>query len=99
MAEPISDIIIGLGNVGISAWNNQENQALKQYMAGLSMQQQKDAQEKMLALQTDAQKKAYAESLLAKAKRAKYIPYYIAGGVLLLTIGITLFVVFRKKSV
>ena len=97
MLDP--NLIIGIGKIGIDAWNNEENQALQQYAAGLTLKQQKEMQEKMLSLQTDAQKKAYADSLLAKAKKSKYIPYYIAGGVLLLTIGITLFVVFRKKSV
>jgi hypothetical protein len=97
MLDP--NLIIGIGKIGIDTWNNEENQALKQYAQGLSLKQQKEMQEKMLSLQTDAQKKAYADSLLAKAKKSKYIPYYIAGGVLLLTIGITLFVVFRNKSV
>jgi hypothetical protein len=97
MLDP--NLIISIGKIGIDTWNNEENQALKQYAQGLSLKQQKEMQEKMLSLQTDAQKKAYADSLLAKAKKSKYIPYYIAGGVLLLTIGITLFVVFRNKSV
>jgi hypothetical protein len=92
-------LILGLGKVGIEAWNNQENQDLKAYLAGKTLADQKEIQQQMLALQTQAQKQAYAQSLLDKAKKSKYIPYYIAGGVLLLTIGITLFVVFSKKNV
>jgi hypothetical protein len=92
-------LILGLGKVGIEAWNNQENQDLKAYLAGKTLADQKEIQQQMLTLQTQAQKQAYAQSLLDKAKKSKYIPYYIAGGVLLLTIGITLFVVFSKKNV
>jgi hypothetical protein len=97
MVDPM--LILGLGKVGIEAWNNQENQDLKAYLAGKTLADQKEIQQQMLALQTQAQKQAYAQSLLDKAKKSKYIPYYIAGGVLLLTIGITLFVVFSKKNV
>jgi hypothetical protein len=97
MVDP--NLIIGLGKVGIDVWNNDENQALKAYLAGKTLADQKEIQQQMLALQTQAQKQAYAQSLLEKAKKSKYIPYYIAGGVLLLTIGITLFVVFSKKNV
>jgi hypothetical protein len=97
MVDP--NLIIGLGKVGIEAWNNQENQDLKAYLAGKTLADQKEIQQQMLTLQTQAQKQAYAQSLLDKAKKSKYIPYYIAGGVLLLTIGITLFVVFSKKNV
>lgn len=97
MVDPM--LILGLGKVGMEMWNNQENQDLKAYLAGKTLADQKEIQQQMLALQTQAQKQAYAQSLLEKAKKSKYIPYYIAGGVLLLTIGITLFVVFSKKNV
>jgi hypothetical protein len=97
MVDPM--LILGLGKVGMEMWNNQENQDLKAYLAGKTLADQKEIQQQMLALQTQAQKQAYAQSLLDKAKKSKYIPYYIAGGVLLLTIGITLFVVFSKKNV
>ena len=97
------DVISAIGNLGINVYNNDENQALQQYTAGLSLKQQQEMQQKMLSLQTEAQKRAYTDSLVdkakAEAKRKKNIPYYIAGGVLLLTIGITLLVVFSKKDV
>ena len=91
--------ITGLGNVGMQWYNNEENQAINQYMAGKTVLQQKEMQEKMLSLQTEAQKKAYLDSLLAKAKKQKNLPYWIAGGVLGVTIIIALIVVFSKKDV
>lgn len=95
----LADLITGLGNVGIGAYNNEENQAMQQYIAGKTLLQQKEMQEKMLSLQTEAQKKAYLDSLLAQAKRQKNLPYWIAGGVLGVTIIIALVVVFSKKNV
>jgi len=95
----IGGIISSVGNLGISAFNNEENQALKTYLAGKTLADQKEIQQQMLSFQNNTQRQAYAQSLLDKAKKSKYIPYYVAGGVLLLTIGITLFVVFSKKQV
>jgi len=95
----IGGIISGVGNLGISAFNNEENQALQSYIAGKTLADQKEIQQQMLSFQNNTQRQAYAQSLLDKAKKSKYIPYYVAGGVLLLTIGITLFVVFSKKQV
>jgi hypothetical protein len=98
-AELIAGLVEGIGNMGVNIYNNEDNQNLKSYLAGKTLADQREIQQQMLSLQTQAQKQAYAQSMIDKARKTKYIPYYIAGGVLLVTIGIALFVVFRKKDV
>ncbi len=95
----LAEALTAAGNIGLGIYNNADDQALKSYLAGKSLQDQKEIQQQMLALQTDAQKKAYTQSLIDKAKRQKNLPYWIAGGVLGVTLIIGLIVVFSKKNV
>jgi hypothetical protein len=97
MALPIGDIIVGLGNIGLNMYNNEDNQNLQKYLATKSLQDQKEIQQQLIDAKTQAQKQVLAQQLMNDARRKKNMPYYVVGGILGLTFVVGLIVLFSKK--
>jgi hypothetical protein len=97
MALPIGDIIVGLGNIGLNMYNNEDNQNLQKYLATKSLQDQKEIQQQLVDAKTQAQKQVLAQQLMNDARRKKNMPYYVVGGILGLTFVVGLIVLFSKK--
>ena len=101
MADPISDIVVGivkgLGDTGLNWYNNEDNQNLQRYLATKSLQDQKDIQQQLIDAKTQAQKQLIAQQLVNDARRKKNMPYYVVGGILGVTLIVGLLVLFSKK--
>jgi hypothetical protein len=101
MADPISDIVVGivkgLGDTGLNWYNNEDNQNLQRYLATKSLQDQKDIQQQLIDAKTQAQKQVIAQQLVNDARRKKNMPYYVVGGILGVTLIVGLLVLFSKK--
>jgi hypothetical protein len=97
MALPIGDIIVGLGNIGLNMYNNEDNQNLQKYLATKSLADQKEIQQQLVDAKTQAQKQVLAQQLMNDARRKKNMPYYVVGGILGLTFVVGLIVLFSKK--
>jgi hypothetical protein len=97
MALPIGDIIVGLGNIGLNMYNNEDNQNLQKYLASKSLADQKEIQQQLVDAKTQAQKQVLAQQLLNDARKKKNMPYYVIGGILGVTFIVGLVVLFSKK--
>ena len=97
MALPIGDIIVGLGNIGLNMYNNEDNQNLQRYLATKSLADQKEIQQQLVDAKTQAQKQVLAQQLLNDARKKKNMPYYVIGGILGVTLILGVVVLFSKK--
>lgn len=93
----IGAIISGLGKAGASAYDAKKRRELEQAIAKENAASQRKIAEELAKAKTEADKIRVLENILAKARRRKNMPLYIAGGILGIGLIIGVILIVKKK--
>ena len=93
----IGAIISGLGRAGAEVYNSKKRRELEQAIAKENAASQRKIAEELAKAKTEADKIRVLENILAKARRRKNMPLYIAGGILGIGLIIGVILIVKKK--
>jgi hypothetical protein len=90
-------ILTGLGKAGASAYDSKKRRELEAAIAKENAATQRKLAEELAKAKTEADKIRLLDSILAKARRRKNMPLYIAGGILGIGLIIGVILIVKKK--
>lgn len=93
----IGAIISGLGQAGASAYDSKKRRELEQAIAKEDAATQRKLAEELAKAKTEQDKIRLLDDILAKARRRKNMPLYIAGGILGIGLIIGVILIVKKK--
>lgn len=93
----IGAIISGLGKAGASAYDSKKRRELEEAIAKENAATQRKLAEQLAKAKTEQDKIRLLDNILAKARRRKNMPLYVAGGILGIGLIIGVILIVKKK--
>lgn len=93
----IGAIISGLGKAGASAYDSKKRRELEEAIAKENAATQRKLAEQLAKAKTEQDKIRLLDDILAKARRRKNMPLYIAGGILGIGLIVGVILIVKKK--
>jgi len=90
-------ILTGLTKAGVSAYDSKKRRQLEEAIAKEDAATRRKLAEDLAKAKTEADKIRLFDNLLAKARRRKNMPLYIAGGILGIGLIIGVILIVKKK--
>ena len=94
----VGAIITGLSQTGVGLYDAKKRRELDEYLAKQNLATQKKIAEDFAKAKTEQDKIKFLQDLQRKQQRQKYLPYYIAGGILAVGVTIAVIMILRKKK-
>lgn len=98
--DPVSVgmVLTSLGSAGLNYVDQKKRRELDEYLAKQNLATQKKIAEDFAKAKTEQDKIKFLQDLQGKQQRQKYMPYYIAGGILAVGVTIAVIMILRKKK-
>lgn len=90
-------IISGLGKAGVSAYDAKKRRQIEEAIAKENAEAQRKIAEDLAKAKTEQDKIRLFDEILAKARRRKNMPFYIAGGILGVGLIVGVILIVKKK--
>jgi hypothetical protein len=91
-------IITGIGNTAVGIYDSKKKRELDEFLAKQNAATQRRIAEDFAKAKTEQDKIRFIQELEKKQRRQKYMPYYIAGGILAVGVTIAVVLILRKKK-
>jgi hypothetical protein len=94
----IGALITGITSGGVQAYDASKRRQIEEALAKESLKNQQKIAEQLAKAKTEQDKLRLVDELLAKQRRRKNMPFYIAGGILAVGLIVGVILVLRKKK-
>jgi hypothetical protein len=94
----VGAIITGLGNTTVGLYDAKKRREIDEFLAKQNAATQRRIAEDFAKAKTEQDKIRFIQELEKKQRRQKYMPYYIAGGILAVGVTIAVVLILRKKK-